>query len=119
MLTKLNRWLRQSVSEEGFTLIELVIVIGILGVLAAIAVPRYQDYLTEARTNADDWTIRAIEGVLELYKSANGDYPLTAGFAAAMGDYFDSWPPAFASSGASLSYTYPQDPDDGMYSLSY
>lgn len=36
-------------NEKGFTLIELVIIIVILGILAAVAIPKYQDMSTEAR----------------------------------------------------------------------
>lgn len=62
--------------EEGFTLIELVLVIAILGVLAVVALPNFFSIsLTNARTNAMNATAGAVQAGLSLYSAsriANG-----------------------------------------------
>lgn len=75
MLVKIANLLRRARSERGFTLIELVIVIGIIGVLAGIAVPRYSAYKTTAENNADALTARVVQTAIELYQAENGKYP--------------------------------------------
>lgn len=49
-------------NEKGFTLIELIVVIVLLGILAATAIPRYQDMAAEARTAGANAVLAAAKG---------------------------------------------------------
>ncbi|HEX3848292.1 MAG TPA: pilin [Steroidobacteraceae bacterium] len=65
-------------AQKGFTLIELMIVIAIIGILAAIAIPAYQNYtiraqVTEGLTLADGWKTAIAE-----YYANSGTWPTTA-----------------------------------------
>ena len=62
---------------EGFTLIEILVVITILGILAALIVPRVMDRPDQARATAARADIAAIMGALKLYRLDNGTYPTT------------------------------------------
>lgn len=57
--------------QKGFTLIELIVVIAILGILAAVAIPRFIGTLNNARTTADDATERVIQSAVHLYMADN------------------------------------------------
>lgn len=61
----------------GFTLIELMVVVVILGILAAVVVPRVMDRPEQARISAAQSNIRAIRSALDMYKLDNHAYPTT------------------------------------------
>jgi general secretion pathway protein G len=61
--------------NRGFTLIELMVVIVILGVLAAVIAPRIIGRTDEAKVTEAMVQIRNLETALKLYKLDNGDYP--------------------------------------------
>lgn len=63
--------------RAGFSLIELMVVIVILGLLATMLVPRIMDRPDEARITKAMLDIRALESALKLYKLDNGFYPAT------------------------------------------
>ena len=64
-------------SQRGFTLIEIMVVVVILGILAAIVVPRFLDKPDDARITRAAADIEAIEQALAMFKLDNGFYPST------------------------------------------
>lgn len=62
----------------GFTLLELLVVLGILALLAAVATPSVMGYLGRAKTETARTQISAISTALELYALDNGGYPPAA-----------------------------------------
>ena len=59
--------MKHTKSRNGFTLIELIIVMVILGIMAAVAVPRYLDSISNAEESAEDAVISAIRSGLAQY----------------------------------------------------
>lgn len=63
--------------QYGFTLIEVMVVVMILGILAAIVVPNIMDNPGKARITKAKQDIRVLESQLELYRLDNFSYPST------------------------------------------
>jgi prepilin-type N-terminal cleavage/methylation domain-containing protein len=61
--------------EEGFTLIELVVVIAILGILIAIAVPIFTGTLSSATLATEEANVRTFESAASLYRAENDEFP--------------------------------------------
>ncbi len=63
--------------QQGFTLIEIMVVVVILGILAALIAPNVIGRIDEARVTAARNDIRTIESALQLYRMDNFRYPST------------------------------------------
>ena len=75
--TKLRRGRGGYAARQGFTLIEIMVVVVILGILAALIVPRVLSRPDEARIIAAKQDIAALSQALKLYKLDNLAYPTT------------------------------------------
>ncbi len=68
-------WLRKKRNQKGFTLIELMIVIAIIGILAAIAIPQFTKYRAKAFNAAALSDARNLKTDLEAYYAEWEQYP--------------------------------------------
>ncbi len=69
---------RRFIRRAGFTLIELIVVLVILGLLASLVLPKYAARQREARKSTTVAQIALLKDALELYMQDNGRYPTTA-----------------------------------------
>ncbi len=82
-------------NQQGFTLIELMIVIAIIGILASIAIPQYQIYTQRTEATTSIAGVRTVQLAIQEFYSTNGTVPandadlLRFGVDVAGGDFTD------------------------------
>jgi general secretion pathway protein G len=64
----------KSRSKSGFTLVEILIVVVILGILAAIVIPQFSQASSEARVSSVKSNLQMVRSQIELYKIQHGDF---------------------------------------------
>ena len=76
-------------NRRGFTLIELVVVVLVLGILAAVAAPKMFNTAGDARTNSSRHSLNIIRDAIELYRAQNAGsaYPPAATLSTALKPY--------------------------------
>ena len=65
----------QNGKHRGFSLLELLLVIGIIAALAGLAVPYYQDYVGQSKDSVMRANLHSLKKVLMEYKADTGSYP--------------------------------------------
>lgn len=76
---------KKKILQKGFTIVELLIVIVVIGVLAAIVIVAYNGITAGARDAAIQSDLKGFAKSVELWKAQNGQYPAQAAMSASMG----------------------------------
>ena len=75
MIQKINKSLKRKKNQKGFTLIELMIVVAIIGILAAIAIPQFAKYRQRSFDSSAQSDLRNSKTDLEAYYAEHFVYP--------------------------------------------
>ena len=86
--------------KKGFTLLELLVVLAILAILIAIAIPVYKNQKEKAAITAHNANVRVLETAVESYRQDHGEYPKNVD--ALKGNYIKSVPKVPVSNNENL-----------------
>lgn len=100
--------------QKGFTLIELMIVVAIIGILAAIAIPAYQDYTIRAQVSEGLSLASDVKAGVAEFTAQTGDWPATLieaglGASAVLGDKSGRYVETLDVSNGTIIITYGRD----------
>ena len=68
-------------NEKGFTMVELIIVVAIMGIIGALLVPAYATMTTKARLTTDINTVKTLKRTAASFKAEKGTYPTSTDIA--------------------------------------
>jgi prepilin-type N-terminal cleavage/methylation domain-containing protein len=89
-MSKMKRW-----GASGFTLIELMIVVAIIGILAAIAIPKFASLIRKSSEGASKGNLGAVRSALSIYYGdMEGQYPANLDSLTVNGKYLSAVPSA-------------------------
>ena len=100
--------------KEGFSLVELMVVIVIIGVLAGISVPIYQNNVEKAKRTEVAVTMGYLKSELDLYYAEEGYYPISPGWSNVVGSDWNYVPTGGLKGKYFLSKYYDYQSEDGV-----
>ncbi|MFC1679898.1 type II secretion system protein [Elusimicrobiota bacterium] len=91
----MSKWMKTRKAKRGFTLIELMIVVAIIGILAAIAIPKFADLIRKSNEGATKGNLGAVRSALSIYYGdMEGYYPVNINSLTTGGKYMSALPKA-------------------------
>ncbi len=80
-----NLSVQRGAKRRGFTLVELVIVVLVIGILTAVAAPKMMNTASNARVSGTKQSLFVLRDAVELYRAQNGSYPTLVNLPTASG----------------------------------
>lgn len=107
-------------NKKGFTLVELVVVIAILGILGGIAIPRFMDATASAKGSKIVADLRTIDSAVSMYYAKVGEYPTIGATNPLVPDYLAAWPtPGTVATGTSVIFPAKPTTTESVTNTSY
>lgn len=102
--------------EEGYTLLELMIVVTIVAILATLAEPMWQESVTKAREASLKQTLFTVRDVLDQYRADHGKYPQALAEVVSAG-YLRQMPPDPFTKSAATWQEIPAEREGGVFDV--